>query len=136
MLKKGINELVPEHRSEQLFSNYEKQFTSAGLSDLRSIGGGPSEDSKFVLTGMRYLYRFELHRLSTISVTGGSKNKNKDVIKTNEKMSPKKVDAIKGVFAQRLDILRLVEKEHKQRAARVNMLINNATSTKKTANRN
>lgn len=130
LLKEQMNEQTVEHRKEQLFSSYENDFTCAGLSELRSIGGKRTEDSKFVLAGMRFLYEGQLHRLDNISVTGGSKNKNKGNVKANvkanEKMSPKKLNVMKGAFTQRLDALKLDGKEHKQREARINIHVNNA----------
>lgn len=111
---------------ELLFSSYKNDFTSAGLSTLRSMAGEQPEDSNFVLTGMRFLYQGQLHRLGSISLSGRSKNKSNDNVKSNEKMSPKKVNAMKGVFTERLNAMKLEEEVYKQRATRINILINNA----------
>lgn len=114
---------------EDYFNDYKNHFTTGGLSELRSIGGKKKDDSNFVLTGMRFLYRKQLHRLGSITVTGRSKkSKNDDtaIVVRNEKMSPKKLDALKGAFTERLNILQLDEKERKQRAQRLNILINHA----------
>lgn len=107
-----------------LFSSYEMEFTSAGLSELRSIDG--KNDSNFVLTGIRFLYRGQLHRLGSVSVTGASRNKGKANPKSNEKMSPEKLNAMKKVFTERLNALKSEEKTHKQRAGRMNYHINSA----------
>lgn len=121
---------VNQKESEEFYNNYKNDFTAAGLSELRSIGGRKNEDSSFVLSGMRYLYHNQLDRLGKITVTGGCKKnskKNANVnIEKNEKMSPRKLEAIKGAFTERLNILQLEEKERKQRAGRINVLINNA----------
>lgn len=120
-----LNRKVPE----EYFNSYKNDFTSKGLSELRSIGGKKKDDSNFILTGIRLLYRNELHRLGAITVTGRSRKKMKtdaNAVRTNEKLSPKKLNAMKGAFEERLEVLQLEEKVHKQRAARINILINNA----------
>lgn len=129
-LKEQLEAESGEESRRQLFMKYENDFSSAGLSELRSVAGKKVDDSKFVLIGLRFLYENQLHRLCNMSVTGRSKktNKGKDNNdgKINEKMSPKKLESIAGVFTDRLNALKLDEKEHKQRAARMNIHINNA----------
>lgn len=123
-----------DNESEELFIAHKKEFTSNGLSELRSIGGKTSDDSNFVLTGMRFLYREEIHRLVNISVTGGSRKKNKVSDEANneankdckEKMSPIKLQAIKNAYTERLNALGLGEKEFGERAKRLNVHLNNA----------
>lgn len=125
LLRSQLNECVEaENRSEakELFEEYQNDFTRDGLRELRSIGGTKTDDSKFILTGMRFLYDKKLHRLASITVTGrGKKGKN-----NSEKMSPKKMVAIKGAYTERLKMLKLEEREFDQRSTRINIHINNA----------
>lgn len=133
LLRGQMNEQIQTvNRKEpgELFNKYKTDFTNAGLSELRSIGGKKRDDSNFILTGMRFLYHNHLHRLNNISVTGGGKQNSKNNaganIERKEKMTPKKLEAIKGAFIERLNFLQLDGKEHKQRTARINILVNNA----------
>lgn len=114
---------------DELFFGCENDFSRDGLSALRSIGGTKTDDSKFVLTGMRFLYQGQIKRLENVSVTGASKKKGTQPDaskKSKEKMSPAKMNAVKSIYTQRLNALGLESKELKERAKRINVHINNA----------
>lgn len=104
-----------------LYSEQLKQFTATELSELRSIGGNQSEDSAFVLTGIRYIYKNQTDRLNHISVTGRSRTGNKKT-----KMSPNKLAAIKDIFNERLNALNLTSDEQAKREKRINLLVKDA----------
>lgn len=66
-LQQQINEQCAVQQDELLFSAHENEFSSDGLSELRSIGGKPTEDSKFILIGMRFLYKNQLQSMQYFS---------------------------------------------------------------------
>lgn len=103
---KQQNQAETHKETDQLFIGYESNFSSDGLSALRSIGGTKSDDSKFVSTGMRFMYQGQIERLENVSVTSNSKKKRTHPDATEnskEKMSPAKLDAVKSIYSQRMN---------------------------------
>lgn len=102
-----------------LFSTFTDIYTKNGLAELRSIGGEKEADSTFILTGMRQLYKNDMHRLKKKSVTGRSRTSTQ-----KEAMTPQKLSALKGIFMERLNALDGLDDDNRtKRKHRLNLHI-------------
>lgn len=80
------------------FIDFDGDFSTEQLSELRFIGSTKSEDSTIEFMKANYLYEGRLNVLQTKSITGGGKKGKK-----NELLTPKNVDLIKRIFSERVD---------------------------------
>lgn len=96
-------------------------FTNEHLAKLRSIGGNKKEDSSFVLNSIRFLYKNEIEKISSLSLTGRSRGS-----KPKHKMSPEKQKIINDMFLERLASLKLHSTEFTDRSKQINTLMKNA----------
>lgn len=84
-----------EHR----FSGFSEFFPSNTLIELNLIGPSEKDDSSFVSTTIRSLYSDNLALLETKTLSGKSKENNK------EAMSPAKVVILKNIYDKRMEYL-------------------------------
>lgn len=129
--KKDISAQPVVEANMKLFSKYDVQFPTEELAKLRSIGSTKKDDSTFILTGTRSLYRNDLNRAASITVSGRSRGP-----EPKQMMSPEKLETINGIFMERLDSLGLERGDRVERHKKLNELIRHAlTNIKKTAHK-
>lgn len=109
----------PSGKKEELsFSSFTDVFTSAQLSQLRSIPSEKKNDSTFIFEAVKILYQENFNLLSKKSVTGRGASK--------EPVSPKKMNILQDLYHERLDRLKLVNLEEQQRLKKLNLHIKSA----------
>lgn len=104
-----------------LFSTFSEKFSTMELAEFRSIGSAKPNDSTFVLKIIRSLYRNELTKIDSISVSGRSRKG-----ESKEKMSEQNFEIVKDMLAERLESLNLVSNEYACRKKLVGAHIKNA----------
>lgn len=107
-----------------LFSKFVKNFSTSELAELRSFESSKNNDSTFVLKIIRCLYKNELEKIESISVTGRSRKGD-----PKEKMSEQNLNIVKDMLTERLESLNLTSKENVGRIKLVNTHIKNAFMT-------
>lgn len=110
------------------FSKFDNSFSEHQLSELRSVKVAKAGDSNFVLKGVRFLYSSNLAALSKKSVRGTSRNKTA--------VSPEKLNLMKAIFDERLEIIGINQMEQEQRAKRFNTLFHTAINNINKNNQN
>lgn len=90
-----------------LFSKFSDLFSTIELAELRSNGNSKSSDSTFVLKIIRMLYKNDLDKVVSLSVTGNSRKGEK-----KEKMAQQHIDVVEGMLAERLSSLKLNSTEY------------------------
>lgn len=67
----AIKKLMPQNsNNDLLYEEFSERFEDVELKQIRSIHAGESNDSKFVLNIMRFLYKNETEKLKNRSATG------------------------------------------------------------------
>lgn len=120
----GIEQAVSvrnENATTVMYSTFSKQFGSKDLSKMRSIGVSESEDSTFVLAGIRSLYKNEMNKVATITVNGRSRRN-----EAKQKMTPEKLKSIQDIFNERLDSCEISSADRVRRGKKVNVYIKGA----------
>lgn len=97
------------NRQKLNFTNFSSIFEESQLADIRLIGPTKKEDSTFINVAMRLLYENRLDVLEKKSVTGRSKNNDK------EKLTPYNVETIKQLFKERMQQAEPSEREARQK---------------------
>lgn len=82
---------------ENRFDEFCDMFSIETVKLLRKIGPKPENDSSFVLTAVRGLYRNNLATLKNKSYSGISKNK------TKEPLTPEKVTCLRSIYEKRIE---------------------------------
>lgn len=103
-----------------MFSAFGDVFLPDELLKLRTIGTDKKDDSSFILNVMRFLYRNDSEKLSSLSLTGRSRGG------TKKKLSSLKYNLVKNLFWERLSSLNLYSDEFSDRAKRMNKHIKSA----------
>lgn len=104
-----------------IFSTFENVFTHDELARLRSIGPTKKDDSSFVLSSIRFLYKNDVEKISSLSLTGRSRG-----TESKQKMCPEKYDTIKDLFSERLTSMNLNSTEFSDRTKQMHKLMKNA----------
>lgn len=86
-------------QSKTSFAGFTEHFDSEELSKMRVIGTTESEDSTFVLSSIKNLYKNQLEEVSTKSVSGRSRGSN-----SKQKMTPEKLKILNDIFDERLGL--------------------------------
>lgn len=104
------------------FSQFENDFTSAQLVDLRSIGLTSRDDSKFVSFVIKCMYQENLSCLKTKSVTGRSVKQGE----TKTQISPDKMMLLKNIYSERIMAATEDSFEREKRKKMLNRKVNDA----------
>lgn len=104
-----------------LYTHFEEEFDKDTLAELRSIDGAIPSDSTFILACVRSIYKHDMNRLKTTSLTGRNRNGQQ-----KQAMSPKKSNVLKKIFDERLNALNLEHNEETKRRSRLNNHIKSA----------
>lgn len=107
--------------TNKILSTFENVLTQNELAKLRSIGTSKKEDSSFILNSIRFLYKNDIDKISSLSLTGRSRG-----TEAKQKISPQKYDTIKNMFSERLASLKLNSTEYTDRSKQINTLMKNA----------
>lgn len=111
---------------ELLFSKFSDRFDSMELAELRSISktnDSKSNDSTLVLKILRFLYKNDLDKIESISVSGNSRKGD-----SKERMSKQNFDTVNDMLAERLRSMKLGPTEYATRMKPVNQHIKNGLS--------
>lgn len=111
---------VPNDANKML-SKFENDFTQNDLAKLRSMGTTKTDDSSFILNSIRFLYKNDTDKISSVSLTGRSRG-----AEAKQKMSPQKYDTIKDLFTERLNSLKLNSIDFAERSKELNKHMKNA----------
>lgn len=111
---------VPNDANKML-SKFENDFTQNDLAKLRSMGTTKTDDSSFILNSIRFLYKNDTDKISSLSLTGRSRG-----TAAKQKMSPQKYDTIKDLFTERLSSLELNSIDFAERSKELNKHMKNA----------
>lgn len=108
---------------EPLFLKFSNRFDSMELAELRSISktnDSKSNDSTLVLKILRFLYKNDLGKIESISVSGNSRKGD-----SKERMSKQNFDTVNDMLAERLRSMKLIPTEYAIRMKPVNQHIKN-----------
>lgn len=109
-LKKDVEIAEMEKQIQpSILDGYEDKFPTDSIEQIRLIGFTKEEDSAFVLAVMRGLYDGNLDVLSKKTVTGRSKDEEKEAI------SPEKMSIMKHLFDKRVDANSIDRTERKKK---------------------
>lgn len=114
-----------QHSTEEKplsFIAFAKEFSTEELSFLRSFRTTKSDDSTFVATTMKYLYKQNLSVLKEKSVTGRSTKAGEK----KEPITPEKYDVISNIFTERINLIMKDAIERNNRIKSINKLIKDA----------
>lgn len=92
-----IQELEERIGSCTKYSSSEKYFSDDSMDELRSIGMTEMEDSKFILSAIRGLYKSRLEVLKNKNLSGRSK------LQSKEPVTPEKMDILRNLLLERID---------------------------------
>lgn len=104
------------------FHQFEPNFCSSQLADLRSIGTTKRDDSKFISLVIKFMYNENLPCLKTKSVSGRSVKQGE----TKTQISPEKVTILKNIFSERIYGATDDDSERNERKKKLNRLIKDA----------
>lgn len=79
------------------FAGFSSKFEETQLADIRLIGPIKREDSTFISVALRSLYHKRLELLAKKTITGRSKNGEKEML------TPENVETIKQLFKERMN---------------------------------
>lgn len=108
-------------RVNKNFCMFENVLTLDELAKLRSIGPTKTDDSSFILNSVRFLYKNDVEKISSLSVTGFSRGP-----VPKEKICTETYNTIKNLFIERLTSFQLESKEFTERSKNINKLLKNA----------
>lgn len=111
--------IIPD---EPLFSKFSDRFTATELDELRSISesnDSKANDSTFVLKILRFLYKNDMEKIASITVSGSSRTGDK------ERISQQNFDTINDMLAERFISLKLLPSEYAMRIKLVSTHIKN-----------
>lgn len=115
------NHLIQSANPINLYIDFKDDFDENELAKLRSIDGSKKSDSTFIRYCLQYMYKNEMSRLKTISVTGRNRTGQQKI-----PMSPTKSNILNKIFNERLSAQGLVDSEEIQRKSRLNIHIGHA----------
>lgn len=119
-----------EEKEATMFSAFSTDFSEEDLAMLRSIGGDRREDSTFVASSMKCLYKNDLSVLEQKTLTGRSTRPDRLVYP----VTPKKVEILSNIFNERMNSITHDEIEKTTRNKYLNKYIKDAiTNINKTA---
>lgn len=104
-----------------LFSKHLLNFDVKDLAEIRSIADSKPNDSTFVLKTIRGLYKNNLEKVGSITLSGRSRSN-----QAKQPMTPEKHITMKEMFDERLDFLKLKPDDHAQRKKQLSNHIKNA----------
>lgn len=111
--------IVPE---EPLFSKFSERFTATELAELRTISesnDSKANDSTLVLKILRFLYKNDMEKIATITVSGSSRTGDK------ERISQQHFDTINDMLVERFNSIKLLPSEYAMRIRLVGTHIKN-----------
>lgn len=110
---KNLKEKLEQHK----YGDFKGIFSDTCLDGLRTYGNSQIEDSRFIGSAMRDLYRDDVDALKKKTLSGRSKNAQKSAI------SPKKMKILKQLFDKRMSLVGEVDDLRKNNLSK---LIRNA----------
>lgn len=111
-----------EEEEATIFSEFSTDFSAEDLAVLRSIGSAKREDSTFVATSMKCLYKDDLSILEQKTLTGRSSKTDRIVYP----VTPKKVEILSKMFDERINSITHDEIEKISRNKCLNKYIKDA----------
>lgn len=79
------------------FVDFRNILSNEAIESLQSLNPAPVDDSTFILTALKVLYKDDLSRVKTKTYSGRGHMK--------EKISPKKIEVLKKLFTERLECI-------------------------------
>lgn len=114
------------NRSVSVFQSFANNIDPKDLAKLRSIGSSKKEDSTFVLNAVQFLYKNDTKKISSLSLTGRSRE-----VEPKNRMTPEKRKMIENLFAERLHSFDLDSTEVSTRNSKISSHMKNAFNTVK-----
>lgn len=127
------NATASAEKETMSFGAFLNDFTEQELAVLRSVGDNSRDDSTFVSSAMKYLYKENIDVLKQKSLTGRTTKSGQ----TKQPMTPEKYDTLSRIFSERINAITSDHIQKEIRTKRFNKFIkdainniNKATQTK------